>query len=185
MRSHTTSRLTLIVAAVSLCVFAPGTAGRADNQKSCGCKKKEQVYKAVIVGTNVPPPDFSPGNRCAPGGTATIPATGHDTLLGAFTSTQSHCIAPPALDFTDGEFSATQDADADGNGSLDTLTGTYAGALIPAGPGVFLIDGRLSFTTSTGLAGEGTASGRVAFNPDGTSDSIVVIDGCVAAEKKP
>ena len=182
MRPHTTLRLTLGAAALSICLFAP--AGLADAEKRCGCKKKEKVYKAVIVGTNAPPPDFSPQNRCAPGGTATIPATGHDTVLGAFTSTQSHCIAPPALDFTDGEFSATQAADVDGNGALDTLTGTYAGALIPAGPGVFLIDGRLSFTTSTGLAGEGLANGRVVFNQDGTSDTIVVIDGCATSKEK-
>lgn len=172
------------LALIALCLLALPAAGRADRGRSCACKKKEQVYKAVIVGTNLPPPDFSPTNRCAPGGTASIPATGHDTVLGAFTSTQSHCIAPPSLDFTDGEFTATQAADTDGNGQLDTLTGTYAGALIPAGPGVFLIDGRLTFTTSTGLVGEGVASGRVVFNLDGTSDSIVVIDGCVTDKQK-
>jgi hypothetical protein len=162
------------------------SAARADRGKSCRCKKKEEVYKAVIVGTNSPVPDFSPQNRCGLGsGTVSIPAAGHDTVLGAFTSEQSHCITPPSLDFTNGVFAATQAADVDGNGALDTLTGTYSGALIPAGPGVFLIDGRLTFTTSTGLASEGAASGRVIFNLDGTSDSIVVIDGCVSDRKKP
>lgn len=185
MRSLITRRSSLTLAALGLCLLALPTAGLADRGRSCGCKKKEQVYKAIIVGANAPPPDFSPQNRCAPGGTASIPAAGHDTVLGAFTSTQSHCIAPPSLDFTRGEFTATQTADVDGNGEIDTLSGSYDGTLIPAGPGVFLIDGRLSFTTSTGLAGGGTASGRVVFNQDGTSDSIVAIDGCVADEKKP
>ena len=181
MRSNNASRLFIIAAVLSLCVFAP--AGRADGGRSCGCKKKEQVYKAVIVSTNVPPPDFSTGTRCAPGGTASIPGTGHDTLLGAFTSIQSHCIAPPSLDFTSGEYTAAQTADVDGNGLLDTINGTYAGTLLPAVPGAFLIDGRLSFTTSAGLTGGGAASGRVVFNPDGTSDVIVVVDGCATGKR--
>ena len=131
-----------------------------------------------------PSPNFSPGNRCAPGGTASVPGAGHDTVLGAFTSTQSHCITPGSLAFTNGQFTATQTADADGNGILDTLIGTYGGALIPtAQPNVLMIDGRFIFATSTGLEGTGIASGRVVFNQDGTTDAIVSIDGCIATDR--
>lgn len=177
MKISSTKIALLTLAAVCFCLLALPTAGSADNEKNCGCKNKEAVYKSVIVGTG-PAPDFSPTNRCGPGsGTATINSTGHDTLLGAFTSTQSHCIAPNSLAFTGGEFTAT---DTDGN----ELTGTYGGNLVPTEqPNVFLIDGRLSFT-SGGLLGEGAASGRVVFNIDGTSDAIVVIDGCVTTKKK-
>ena len=183
MRSPTSisRHLGLALAALSLCLITP-PAGQADNQKNCGCKKKEQVYKSVIVGVG-PAPDFSPGNRCAPGGTASVPGTGHDTVLGSFSSTQSHCITPSSLDFTNGQFTATQTADTDGNGVLDTLTGNYGGTLVPtAQPNVVLIDGRFIFATSTGLVGKGIASGRVVFNQNGTADAIVTIDGCVEEE---
>ena len=183
MRSPTSisRHLGLALAALSLCLITP-PAGQADNQKNCGCKKKEQVYKSVIVGLG-PAPDFSPGNRCAPGGTASVPGTGHDTVLGSFNSTQSHCITPGSLDFTNGQFTATQTADTDGNGVLDTLTGNYGGTLVPtAQPNVVLIDGRFIFATSTGLVGKGIASGRVVFNQNGTADAIVTIDGCVEEE---
>ena len=184
MRSPTSisCRLSLALAALSLCLITP-PAGQADNQKNCGCKKREQVYKSVIVGLG-PAPDFSPGNRCAPGGTASVPGTGHDTVLGSFNSTQSHCITPGSLAFTNGQFTATQTADADGNGVLDTLTGNYGGTLVPtAQPNVLMIDGRFIFATSTGLVGKGIASGRIVFNQDGTADAIVAIDGCVAEER--
>lgn len=175
MGSLRTSRVRVTLAAVCFGLLALPSSGSADNEKNCGCKNKEAVYKSVIVGTG-PAPDFSPTNRCAPGGTATINSTGNDTLLGAFSSTQSHCIAPPSSAFTNGEFTAT---DTDGN----ELTGTYAGNLVPTSePNVFLIDGRFFFT-SGGFIGEGAAGGRVVFNADGTTDAIVVIDGCITTKK--
>src|SRR4029453_17037665 len=134
-RSHTRKKFafTLFVLA-SLALLALPFAGSADNEKNCRCENNEVVYMSVVVATSAPPPDFSPENRCAPGGTVTIPVSGHDTVLGAFTGTHSHCVAPNSLAFTDGEYTAQ---DADGN----VLTGTYSGNLVPTEqPNVFLID---------------------------------------------
>lgn len=181
MKPLISCRPRLALAALSLCLLA-APAGQADNRRSCGCKKREQVYKSVITSREPgPPPDFSPGNRCWPGGTVTVNGTGYDTVLGPFNSTQTHCISPPSPAFTDGRFAATQTSDVDGNGILDQLTGTYAGTLLPTGlPNVFLIDGRFRFATSNGLKGESVATGRAIFNTDGTSDAIVALDGCLA-----
>jgi hypothetical protein len=166
-----------MLAVLCLGFLALSTTGSTNNVKNCPCKNDEMVYMSVVVATSAPPPDFSPQNRCAPGGTVTIPVSGHDTVLGAFTGTHSHCVAPNSLAFTNGHYTAT---DADGN----VLTGTYSGNLIPTEQSnVFLIDGRFSFTSGE-LVGQGASGGRVVFNQDGTSDSIAVIDGCVTTKKK-
>jgi len=88
--------------------------------------------------------------RCAPGNTVNIApgalsSTGVMSVFGAFTSTQSHCIAgPPPNPLTDGIFSYDF-----GGGNI--LSGIYTGLTSLSGtPGVFTAQEFLTVTGGTG-----------------------------------
>lgn len=83
---------------------------------------------------------------------------GQATHLGLFTETQSHCVNLATLDFSQGQFTFTG-----ANG--DTVSGTYSGHLVPAGPttvtiyGVFVLTGGTG--RFTGATGGGLATGTL------------------------
>ena len=88
----------------------------------------------------------APGGRC-PALTVSITGSGQAEPGGAFTTAQSHCVDPEGanpLAVSDGQLTLTFS-------SGSTLTGTYTDVLLPtATPGVFNLDGALTFTGGTG-----------------------------------
>ena len=115
-----------------------------------------------------------PGDRC-PVLTIQITGTGTSTHLGKFTTVQSHCAAPPSLDFTLGEFTLTA-----ANG--DQVFGTYEGEFLPLEPPLAAIDGALTFTGGTGrfegATGGGDASGVQNL---ATGEATVVLDATISS----
>jgi hypothetical protein len=115
-----------------------------------------------------------PGDRC-PALTVQIQGPGTATHLGSLTTVQSHCMAPPSFDFTDGLFTLTA-----ANG--DQLVGTYEGEFRPLDPPLAGIDGEFMFTGGTGrfigATGGGEASGVQNF---ATGDATVVLEGRISS----
>jgi hypothetical protein len=122
--------------------------------------------KAVVT-------SLAPGAPCS-GLRVDIVSEGQGTYVGLHTSIQHHCINPPSLAFTDGEFTITA---ADG----DQLSGTYFGELVPIAPPIFAINGNFTFTGGTGrfegATGGGTASGEQDLS---TGDATVFLDGTIS-----
>jgi hypothetical protein len=115
-----------------------------------------------------------PGDRC-PALTIQIQGTGTATHLGSLTTVQSHCVAPPSFDFTNGEFTLTA-----ANG--DQLSGTYEGEFLLLDPPLAAIDGEFTFTGGTGrfigATGGGDASG---IQNLATGDATVVLEGRISS----
>jgi hypothetical protein len=115
-----------------------------------------------------------PDDRC-PALTIQIQGTGTATHLGSLTTVQSHCVAPPSFDFTDGLFTLTA-----ANG--DQLSGTYEGEFLPLDPPLAAIDGEFTFTGGTGrfigATGGGDASGVQNL---ATGDATVVLEGTISS----
>jgi hypothetical protein len=115
-------------------------------------------FAGSFMGAAAPP---APGRCSAPALTVVITdAPGMIAPFGAASTTQSHCVNPPSLDFTDGIFTFTF-----ANGG--SFSGTYSGTLVPTAPPVFAIKGTFTITGGTGsfagATGGGTASGTQNF----------------------
>jgi hypothetical protein len=116
----------------------------------------------------------APGDRC-PALTVHIEGTGTATHLGSLTTVQSHCVEPPSLAFTNGEFTLTA-----ANG--DQLFGTYEGEFLPLEPPVFTLDGRFTFTGGTGRFDGATGGGDASGTQDlATGAATVVLEGSISS----
>jgi hypothetical protein len=126
------------------------------------------------MGVAAPP---APGRCSAPALTVTITdAPGTLNPFGAASTTQSHCVTPPSLDFTDGIFTFTF-------ASGGSFSGTYSGTLVPIAPPVsFGIIGTFIITGGTGnfagATGGGSASGTQDF---ATGEFTLQLNGTVTA----
>jgi hypothetical protein len=105
-----------------------------------------------------------------------INVPGTVTPFGAAATTQSHCINPPSLDFTNGQFTFTF------TDLGSSFSGTYSGTLLPITPPVFGIDGMFIITSGTGIfvgaSGSGVGMGTNNLETGGLN---LIISGTVTA----
>ena len=140
---------------------------------AAGARADTVEFTGSFTGVAAPP---APGRCPAPALTGIITAApGTVNPFGAATTTQSHCINPPAPDITDGLFTFTF-------ASGDTLFGTYSAMNVPVAPPVFGINGMFVITGGTGIfagaIGGGVAGGT---NNIATGEFNLLLNGTVTA----